>query len=133
MKVRSRALWEATRADLTADGVIGRQFLEFVDLWAAQAEEFIVILNNDLAPATALNRALPLIEEGLGRCPAHFMGQMLAVLATHWVYGGDNLMDTLTPIERRLVEDLTLLKVTEQQQSAEQARPLALGVRGENQ
>lgn len=116
MLVRDKASWQARRAVLREDGDVSRAFLEFIEDWASSAEGLGSHVYID--PAEALRDQLPFIEERHARVGAHYLGQMLAVLADHWEFGIE-MMQGLTPFERRLVEDMTLIKIAESQASAE--------------
>ena len=115
MKVRDESTWQARRAALTEDGEVGQAFLGFLEAWAQAAEQYVAITE----PAGALDDTLAHIESERGTVGITFLGQMLAVLAEHWEYGPD-MMKTLTPIERRLVEEMTLIKVAHEQEKAEE-------------
>jgi hypothetical protein len=115
VRVRDEAAWQERRAALTEDGEIGQEFLKFVEDWADTAERDY---DDQTSTTDWIRQALPKVEERHGRVDFMFLGQMLAVLAEHWEYG-PQLMRGLTPIERRLVEDLTLLKVAVEQKKAE--------------
>lgn len=120
MKVRDQALWQERRAALSTDET-NRSFLKFLELWAEETERRLLDAVTDGRQATVaevLQFTLVPVEAHLGRCGAHFLGQMLALLAMHWEFGED-LMQGLTPIERRLVEDLTILKIASEQEKAE--------------
>jgi hypothetical protein len=133
VKVLDQALWQERRAALSADET-GRAFLAFLESWTDAAEDYLDFVSNssiqfDLTdpgykeegnPAYALNRKLALVEDTHGRVAAHYLGQMMAVLAMHWHYGAV-MMEALTPIERRLVEDMTAMKIAHEMQKADQA------------
>jgi len=132
MEVRDLATWQQRCADLSNDE-ISKSFLRFVETWANEAERYLAWNEEERSriaggvdqievvnPAEALRRTLTRTEEELYRADAIFMGQMLAVLAMHWKHGLA-MMDDLTPVERRLVEDVTLLKIRHEQVKAEQA------------
>ena len=117
MKTRDLSEWQGQRASLASGGEISRAFLEFLEAWVESAEQLVAVVVID--PADALRNQLPLTEGKFGRCPAHMLGSMLAVLAQHWDCGPE-MMDGLTPVERRLVEDMLLLKIEEQEQQAKE-------------
>jgi len=108
MKVRDNDLWQQQRAELDVDD-LSRHFLEFMERWAEYAEEYP---GAEYLPAEGFNNTLEAVEKEFGRVGAHFMGQMLVVLVTHWIYG-EELMETLSPMERRLVKDMLVLKLSE--------------------
>lgn len=123
MKVRDEEAWQERCAELSVDRT-GRIFRAFLEYWAEKAENLMWEGTGGqrdpvpwMNPADALNMGLCLAEEHFGRCGAHFLGQMIAVLAEHWEHG-EELMQGLTPFERRVVEDLTLLKIAQEQEKA---------------
>lgn len=117
MKVCDIESWQGRRAALVQDGEIGQTFLAFLESWAEYAER-VIDAREDLSPVAALERAFPVIEIEYGRTGINFLGQMMAVLAEHWVYG-EALMDSVSPLVRRLIEDMTLLKLIDEMQKAE--------------
>jgi hypothetical protein len=121
VKIVDEAVWQERRAALLADKT-GRDFLVFLEDWADRAEKNLESFSEpNRAPwaADALREQLMFVEERRGRCAAHYLGQMLAVLAEHWEYGAA-MMEELSSIERRVVEDLTLLKIADEQDKAAQ-------------
>ena len=136
MRVLDEATWQERRASLSADET-SRAFLLFLETWANDAERYLDWNENERAqihggvdqipvigPAEALRWVLARTEEERARVRVHFLGQMMAVLAMHWTYG-KAMMEGLTPIERRLVEDMTILKIQHEQDKAEQVGPSA--------
>ena len=123
MRVRDEAVWQQQCAELEADE-IGRDFRRFVEVWVEEAERYYddqggfwdATISD---PAYALREALAVADEKMGRVSVHFLGQMLVVVATHWIHG-DEMMANLTPIEMRLVQDMLALKVAELKQEAGQ-------------
>lgn len=114
MIARDSELWEQQRAELQADAT-SRDFLEFIETWTAQADKLHA--EEIGSPATALRHALQHAEQVHGRISAHFLGQMLVVIATHWNLG-EEMAEGLTPIEMRLVQDMLALKFAEMQEQA---------------
>lgn len=111
MFVRDEDLWSQQCDELRADQT-GRDFLDFIETWASQAEK---LYEEDIgSPATALRRALDHAERTHGRISVHFLGQMLVVIASHWEYG-EEMAESLTPIELRLVQDTLAIKYAELQ------------------
>ena len=119
MKTRDTDSWQGRRAALAGGGEISVAFLSFLEDWVEGAEGQLVLHGRLLTPGEALRRSVQFVEARQGRFPAYLLAQMLAVLAEHWVYGQE-MMEDLTPVERRLVEDVTLLKIDELQRQAEE-------------
>ena len=116
MIVRDEALWSQQRAELLGDQT-GRDFLEFIETWTARADELYA---EDIgSPATAIRYSLEYADQAHGRISAHYLGQMLVVIATHWKYG-EEMAEGLGPIEMRLVQDMLAMKCAELQQQAEE-------------
>jgi len=109
MKIADEAMWTQQVAELEADDT-GRAFLAFIHTWVDQAETLCA--ENIGGPATALNHALAHAEATHGRISAHYLGQMLVVIGTHWEHG-QGVIEGLRPIELRLVQDVLALKVAE--------------------
>lgn len=115
MKVHDEALWAQQKAELQADAT-GRDFLKFIETWTARAEE----LHGEGIGSwiTALRHGLDRADQVHGRVSAHFLGQMLVVIATHWEHGEEAAAD-FSSIELRLVQDMLALKFAELQETAE--------------
>lgn len=114
MKVRDVDSWQGRRAALTQDGEIGQAFLKFVEAWAVAAEKILPGYD----PAAALERTLSAVEDQQGRADIFWLGQLMAVMAEHWEHG-EEMMNTVSPVVRRLIEDMTLLKMIDEMQKAE--------------
>ena len=119
MKTRDLDSWQGRRAALAGGNEISGAFLRFLEDWVNAAEGQLVLHGRLLTPVEALRRSVQFVETRQGRCPAYMLAQMMAVLAEHWTYGQE-MMENLTPVERRLVEDVTLLKIDEVQRQAEE-------------
>ena len=116
MIVRDEGLWSQQRAELQEDQT-GRDFLDFIETWTARADELYA---EDIgSPATAIRYSLDHADQAHGRVSAHYLGQMLVVIATHWEHG-EEMADDLSPIEMRLVQDMLALKCAELQQQAQE-------------
>ena len=107
MRVSDEARWQQQLAEFEAGDERGQAFRDFLIAWTDRAEEAI---SADLTPLAALTLALPDIEADRGRVTIGDIGQMLVVLAAFWAHG-EAMVEALTPIERRLVQDTVALKV----------------------
>ena len=116
MQTQDEDLWQTQQAELMEDE-IGKAFLTFVLDWTETAEQAMEV-DDELSPSSALRASLAVAEERHGRISASFLGQMLVVIISHWMFGHQVAAD-FTPIERRLMEDMLILKLRELQQSAE--------------
>jgi hypothetical protein len=122
VNVRNQGLWAQQCAELQ-ENQTGRDFLEFIETWVTQAEQ---LYEEDIgSPATALRHALDHADQTHGRVGIHFLGQMLVVVATHWEHG-EEMAESLTPIELRLVQDMLALKCAELQDQAEEDPVVAI-------
>lgn len=114
MRVCDQALWNLQCRELETNQ-IGRDFLSFLQTWVDQAEK---LHDEEIGSwTTALRHALDHADIVHGRVSAHFMGQMLVVIATHWEHGQE-AVESMSSIELRLVQDMLALKVAELQQQA---------------
>lgn len=131
MKTPDESLWEHQRSELRSDET-GRAFLEFVEDWVETAE-YAMNQDSDLAPENAIRAALAPVEQRQGRIAASYVGQMLIVIASHWVYGTE-MSERLTSIERRLMEDMLVMKLAElEKAAAEEQEESAMVFDGEMQ
>lgn len=109
-------LWEQQCSELVEDKV-GKAFLDFIIDWMDTAEA-VMDSEHDLSPTSAIRLSLAPVEERQGRISASFVGQMLVVIISHWKWGQE-ISSELSPIERRLMEDMLILKINELRESAE--------------
>ena len=117
INVRDKHLWSQQQAELQ-ENQTGRDFLEFIATWTTQAEK---LYTEDIGSvAQAIRYSLDHADQVHGRVSAHYLGQMLVVIATHWEHG-EELAEGLSPIELRLVQDMLALKCAELDQAAEEA------------
>lgn len=116
MQTQDEDLWQQQCMELMEDKV-GKAFLEFVTDWLDTAEA-VMDSDTSLSPTSALRASLAPVEERLGRISASFVGQMLVVVISHWKWG-HQVSPELSPIERRLMEDMLILKLNELRESAE--------------
>ncbi len=110
-------IWQGQCAELSEDAV-GKEFLAFITDWMDTAER-AMDMDGGISPSSALRGCLPDTENRFGRISATFLGQMLVVIISHWVHGAQ-VSNELTSIERRLMEDMLILKIRELRDSAEQ-------------
>jgi hypothetical protein len=68
-------------------------------------------------PRGSLVRAFEVAEQTLGFISVEWLGQMLLVVIQHWVWG-EEIWESLSPWERRLVEQATALKLVDLQEGA---------------
>ena len=110
MKVVDEAKWVQQLSEFDAGEERGQAFRDFLLAWADRAEE--VLEGDDTAnPLDALTRVLPEVEENRdGRITIGDIGGMLVVLAAFWAHG-EAMVEALTLIERRLVQDTVAMKV----------------------
>lgn len=116
MKTVDEDLWHQQAAELQEDKV-GKEFLAFLTEWVETAERAMDV-NDNLAPSSAIRSSLLAVEERRGRISASFVGQMLVVIISHWIHG-HQLSAEFTAIERRLMEDMLILKLQELRDSAQ--------------
>jgi len=115
--VRDAEVWSRRQAELQEDQT-GRDFLDFIETWTARAEKLYA---EDIgSAATAIRQSLDHADQVHGRVSAHYLGQMLVVIATHWEHG-EEMAESLSSIEMRLVQDMLALKCAELDQTAEKA------------
>lgn len=116
MQTLDSDLWTQQAMELKEDPV-GKEFLDFLLEWVDLAEAAIEA-DDQISPSTALRACLIVAEEEFGRISASYIGQMLVVIISHWIHG-HQLAAEFTSIERRLMEDMLILKLRELQESAE--------------
>ncbi len=73
-----------------------------------------------MAPVEALRAALEPTETRRGNISGTWMVQMLVVAIANWGYGGDELFESLTEFEKRLVAEMTAIIIAAMQESAQE-------------
>ncbi len=120
MQVVDESLWHQQASELQEDEV-GKEFLGFLTEWLDTAEQAMK-MDEDLSPIHAFRSTLAVVEESRGRVSANFIGQMMVVTISHWQHG-QQLFSELSAIEKRMVEDMIILKIRELEESARQEVP----------
>lgn len=115
LKAKNPDVWEQQRAELFSDGETGQALLGFLERWAELTEG---ALDGATSVADALGDQLVPVEAELGRIGTGFIGQILVLLCAHWRFG-DDLANSLTTIELRLVQDTLALKLASLQDGAD--------------
>jgi hypothetical protein len=117
MRVKDEQLWSLQLAEFEADEM-GQKFREFLVTWADTADRLAAD-----SPATrlsdAVSKAFEETEEIFGFISVEWLGQMLLVIIQHWI-SGEELWESLSVWERRMVEQATALKIAELQDQAAQ-------------
>lgn len=120
MRVNDEQLWSQQLAEMNADEP-SRLFRDFLAAWADSADRVLgEVCPEDvdrLELRAALASAFEATEHKLGFISVEWLGQMLLLIVQHWVYG-DELWESLSVWERRMVEQATVLKLAELQQFA---------------
>jgi hypothetical protein len=114
MRVQDEERWNAQLSEFNADELSGK-FRDFLVFWVEAAEKM-----NDThqqTPRGSLVRAFEVAEQTLGFISVEWLGQMLLVVIQHWVWG-EEIWESLSPWERRLVEQATALKLVDLQEGA---------------
>jgi hypothetical protein len=112
MKIVDTALWQAQKAEIAArpDAESGCIFLAFCEDWCDAAEGRLILFSDgtaggNVAPIEALRDTLEPTQEAKGSIPPGWLGQLLLVICSNWAYGGDDLFDSMNPLEQRFVGD----------------------------
>jgi hypothetical protein len=122
--------WSRSRQEIEQSGEMGMKFLAFFEFLFDAAEKYLdeyvqapsVDASMDefvrhYAPAEAVRKALALAEQTFGFLEPIIIGQMLVVGSTHWVHG-DEMVEGLTLIERRVLEWALSVKIQDLQSRA---------------
>lgn len=114
MKVVNEQRWSTTCSDLNASDE-GRDFLSFFQAWFDAAE---ALTDEGVDPAEAMRRGLETVEAQSGVLSVNWVGQMLCVSAMHWTHG-KVMVEDLTNLEMRVMEEALVKKLDELNESAE--------------
>ncbi len=116
MKVRDEQLWLQQLSEFKADEM-SRKFSQFLVFWTDATETMMAESKGELTPYTALSKAFEVAEQTFGYLSVEWLGQMLLVIGQHWFHG-DDLWESLSVWERRMVDQATALKIAEMQKIA---------------
>lgn len=123
MQVRDEQAWSQQVMALQADETT-RAFLAFAEEWAKTTEAIIAqsgppdstVTSGEVSRYTS--KALEVTEQTMqGFLSIEWVAQMLLLLTDYWVFG-EQLYDSLSFIEKRLVEQAAAMKITDLQESA---------------
>ncbi len=109
MRVCDESTWQLQRSELLADGEVGQQFLTVLEAWVGAAEELLDAAGTQ-EYAGAINMALGVMEQKYGPVSIGFLAQMLVVIASFWEHG-DQLVEGLSAIELRLIQEVAAVKI----------------------
>lgn len=114
MQIKDPVQWAQQEVELQADDA-SRQFLAFFQQWFATADEQIEDQGQE--PVNAMRWALADTEQQLGFLAMEWIGQMLLLASMHWEFG-DAMVSGMTNLEKRMVEQMTAIKLVELQETA---------------
>lgn len=124
MRVKDEQLWTQQLAELDTDDQT-RLFRDFLVEWADQIDRFLGGSWGASGPHVIASKAFDVTEQTLGFVSVEWLSQMMLLLVQHWVYG-DELWESLSVWEQRLVEQAAVLKLAElQDQAGEAAETMA--------
>jgi len=118
LKVLDEVAWQEQQQEIRESGEVGEKFLEYFKFWIDATE---ALIQQDNFPfSECLNTGLIETIVNLGDVPSWALGQMLALLSSHWEYR-DELADNLSPIEMQLLLESLQLQISKNQEFAELA------------
>ena len=117
MHVKDDQAWSQQLVEFDADEM-SRLFRDFLVQWAETADRLVEDSGVRGAAVTAFDET----EQDLGFISVEWLGQMLLVLVQHW-FSGDELWESLSGWERRMVEQSAALKIVELQDLAASSNP----------
>lgn len=120
MRVKDEQLWSLQLVEFEADD-LSRKFRDFLVSWADTADR-LMAETTDVYQATG--KSFDETEQEFGYLSVEWLSQMLLVLIQHWFHG-DELWESLSVWERRMVEQATALKIAELQEQASGPEDLA--------
>lgn len=115
MRVKDEQVWSLQLSEFDADE-LSRLFRDFLVTWMDTADRLIEV-SGEVPLREIASKAFQETEQTLGFVSVEWLGQMLLVAVQHWV-DGDDLWESLSVWERRMVEQAAALKIAELQQSA---------------
>lgn len=124
MRVQNEELWAEQLAEFDADET-SRKFRDFLVFWCETAEKLLDSLSeidHQLTPTGSLKRSFEIAEQTFGYISVEWLSQMLLVIVQHWFHGTE-IWESLSVWERRMVEQITALKLVELQNQADEESP----------
>jgi hypothetical protein len=115
MKVLDDQLWSLQLAEFDVDEM-SQKFRDFLVFWADTAET-ILIEEPEISLREGVSKAFEVAEQTFGFLSTDWIGQMFLVLVQYWDRGQE-LQESLSVWEQRMVEQATALKLVELQESA---------------
>lgn len=112
-------MWAEQLVELDVDEQC-RRFRDFMLDWVGAAELLTKGCDPAPPPRAALESTLAVVEGQRGWLSVEWLSQMLLLLVQHWELG-EGLWESLSVWERRMVEQVTAMKLAELQQAAEGA------------
>lgn len=119
MHVTNEDQWSAQLVEFEADET-SRRFRDFLVFWFETAEAIYGENNSEtsvMGVDHCVRQAFVIAEGELGYLSMEWVGQMLLVASGHWVHGAQ-LVAGLTPLESRMLEQMSAVKLVELQASA---------------
>lgn len=133
MRVKDGQIWARQLQELGADET-SVKFRDFLVAWGWAADRWIGVVPTvsvpDLVdkawvktptglpdPRGAALKAFQETEEELGFISVEWLGQMLLLITLNWIHG-DELLESLSPWERRVVDQAEAVQIAALQQMA---------------
>lgn len=115
MKIIDATLWQAQKAEiaLAPESQYGQAFLEFCEAWCDAAEAWLEPgwTNDEVRKKYAIDALRATFEptqQAMFSILSGWLGQLLLVICSNWAYGGDELFNSMNPLEQRFVGDAAL-------------------------
>lgn len=119
MHVKDEQAWTQQLTELEADEM-SRLFKNFILQWGDTADRLYEVHPVESQFRYSVSKAFEETEQTLGFLSVEWLGQMLLVLVEHWVHG-DELWESLSVWERRMVETAAAIKIVDLQDRAASA------------
>ncbi|QZE10490.1 hypothetical protein SEA_SCOOBYDOOBYDOO_173 [Mycobacterium phage ScoobyDoobyDoo] len=117
MRVQDELRWADHELEMQADET-SRKFHEFFKAWFGLAHTMVDGVETQWPVMDAVRSALRTTEDDLGFLSMEWIGQMLLVASQHWVHG-DRMVEGMTALESRMMEQMAAIKLVELQESAD--------------
>lgn len=123
MQVRNEVAWAEQLTEFEADD-LSRKFRDFLVFWLETADKFFEEIEpgqlggwRKFSELEAISKAFELAEQTFGFLSIEWIAQMLLVITEHWERG-EQLYESLSVFEKRLVEQATAMKLADLQSAA---------------
>lgn len=123
MQIRDQSFWQGQKAEIaqSADRESGEATIRFIEAWCDRAELYLDSAlkdNSCTTPLNALRATLNATQEEVGVLPPGWLAHLLLIVVAAWIHGGEELLQSMTVFEQKMVADEAALVNMQLEESA---------------